>query len=305
MASIDLKNVVVSFPIYDQSSRSLKKRLIKATTGGHIRSDSGKLSVVQALDGVSLSLRHGDRVGLVGHNGAGKTTLLRVLAGIYEPTRGTAKIEGHAAPLFDVALGMDPESTGYENILMRGLFLGLSRREIEARVDEIADFTELGDFLNLPIRTYSAGMRMRLAFGVSTSIDPDILLLDEGIGAGDAAFLEKAQKRLSEFTRKAAIIVLASHSEALIRNMCDKAVLMEHGRVIREGATDEILATYRPKHPMAKKAVAKKAVAKKAVAKKAVAKKAVAAKKAPVAEKPPGVESASESEPKPAPNRSE
>jgi len=247
MASIRLDNVVVSFPVYDQSSRSLKKRLISATTGGRIESDadSGKISVVQALDGVTLSFQHGDRVGLVGHNGAGKTTLLRVLAGIYEPTIGTAEIEGHVAPLFDVSLGMDPESTGYENIVLRGLFLGLTHREIDARVDEIAEFTELGSFLSLPIRTYSAGMRMRLAFAVSTSIEPDILLLDEGIGAGDAAFLEKASRRLGEFTRKAAIIVLASHSEGLIRQMCDQAVLMEHGRVLRVGGTDEILEHYR------------------------------------------------------------
>ncbi len=247
MASIELQNVVVSFPVYDQSSRSLKKRLISATTGGRIESDagSGKISVVQALDGVTLSFNHGDRVGLVGHNGAGKTTLLRVLAGIYEPTIGTAKIDGQTAPLFDVALGMDPESTGYENIVLRGLFLGLTYREIEARVDEIAEFTELGNFLELPIRTYSAGMRMRLAFAVSTSIEPDILLLDEGIGAGDAAFLEKASRRLKEFTEKAAIIVLASHSEGLIKQMCKTAVLMEHGKVLRIGETEEILGYYR------------------------------------------------------------
>jgi len=247
VASIELNGVGVYFPVYDQSSRSLKQRIISATTGGRIESDahSGKISVVRALDGVTLSFRHGDRVGLVGHNGAGKTTLLRVLAGIYEPTTGTARIEGHVAPLFDVALGMDPESTGYENIVLRGLFLGLSHQEIDARVDEIAEFTELGNFLNLPIRTYSAGMRMRLAFAVSTSIEPDILLLDEGIGAGDASFLDKARVRLEEFTKKAAIIVLASHSEVLIKQMCDTAVLMEHGRVLAEGSTDEILQAYR------------------------------------------------------------
>lgn len=246
MASIRLENVVVSFPVYDQSSRSLKKRLLSATTGGRIESstNSGKISVVQALDGVTLSLQHGDRIGLVGHNGAGKTTLLRVLARIYEPTTGSAHIEGHTAPLFDVALGMDPESTGYENIVLRGLFLGLTRADIDAQVDEIAAFTELGDFLNLPIRTYSAGMRMRLAFAISTSIEPDILLLDEGIGAGDASFLDKANKRLQEFTKRAAIIVLASHAEELVKSMCNKAALMEHGKVILQGPTDKVLEAY-------------------------------------------------------------
>jgi len=244
MASIHLENVVVSFPIYDQSSRSLKNRLISAGTGGRIQSESGssKPTVVQALDNITLSFEHGDRIGLVGHNGAGKTTLLRVLAGIYEPTSGTATIEGQAAPLFDVALGMDQDSTGYENIVIRGLFLGLSRRDIEARVEEIAAFTELGNFLDLPIRTYSAGMRMRLAFAVSTSIEPDILLLDEGIGAGDKAFMKKANERLRTFAEKAGIIVLASHSESLVRNMCDTAVLMEHGKVVQQGRTEEILA---------------------------------------------------------------
>jgi ABC-2 type transport system ATP-binding protein len=247
MASIQLNDVVVSFPVYDQSSRSLKKRIVSATTGGRLQSDSpsGKISVVQALDGVTLSFRQGDRVALIGHNGAGKTTLLRVLAGIYEPTIGTIRLDGEIAPLFDVSLGMDPESTGYENIVLRGLFLGLSRKEIDDRVDEIAEFTELGNFLNLPIRTYSAGMRTRLAFAVSTSIEPDILLLDEGIGAGDAAFLAKANERLHEFTKKAAIIVLASHTTELVKKMCDTAVLMEHGKVVSVGTTRKVLDEYK------------------------------------------------------------
>ena len=244
MAQIRLDHVSVAFPIYDASSRSLKKRMLGAATGGRIQSESGP-SVVQALDDVTLHFQHGDRVGLVGHNGAGKTTLLRVLAGIYEPGSGTVQVDGHIAPLFDIALGMDPESTGYENIVLRGLYLGLSHDEIRARTGEIAEFTELGGFLDLPIRTYSAGMRMRLAFAVSTSIHPDILLLDEGIGAGDAAFLEKANRRLQEFTNRAAIIVLASHSEQLVTQMCPTSVLMEHGRVIRVGDTEDILARYR------------------------------------------------------------
>jgi ABC-2 type transport system ATP-binding protein len=244
MADIQLDNVSVAFPIYDASSRSLKKRLVGAATGGRIQSEAGP-SVVQALDAVTLHFRHGDRVGLVGHNGAGKTTLLRVLAGIYEPGSGVVRVEGHVAPLFDISLGMDSESNGYENILLRGLFLGMSRAEIKARMDDIAAFTELGSFLDLPIRTYSAGMRMRLAFAVSTAIHPDILLLDEGIGAGDAAFLEKANRRLQEFTDKAAIIVLASHSEQLVSQICRTSVLMEHGRVVGVGDTGEILALYR------------------------------------------------------------
>ena len=244
MAEIQLDNVSVTFPIYDASSRSLKKRLVGAATGGRIQSEAGP-SVVQALEDVTVHFQHGDRVGLVGHNGAGKTTLLRVLAGIYEPGSGTVRVEGHVAPLFDISLGMDTESNGYENIVLRGLFLGMSRAEIKARMDEVAEFTELGSFLELPIRTYSAGMRMRLAFAVSTAIQPDILLLDEGIGAGDAAFLEKANRRLQAFTDKAAIIVLASHSEHLVSQLCRTSVLLEHGRVVDVGKTDEILVLYR------------------------------------------------------------
>ena len=246
MADIQLDKVSVAFPIYDASSRSLKKRLVGAATGGRIRTEAGP-SVVQALDNVTLHFRHGDRVGLVGHNGAGKTTLLRVLAGIYEPGSGTARVEGHVAPLFDISLGMDQESTGYENLILRGLFLGMSRGEIYTRMDEIADFTELGPFLDFPIRTYSAGMRTRLAFAVSTSIHAEILLLDEGIGAGDAAFLDKANRRLEAFTEKAGIIVVASHSEQLVRQMCRTSVLMEHGQVLGIGPTDDMLTRYREK----------------------------------------------------------
>ena len=247
MARIVLESVSVSFPIYDQSSRSIKKRILGGATGGQImegRTGHGA-TVVQALDRVSFTLNHGDRVGLVGHNGAGKTTLLRVLAGIYEPNEGRVEIEGSIAPLFDITLGMDPESSGYENIMLRGLFLGLTDREIHDRLDDISAFTELGDFLKLPIRTYSAGMRMRLAFAVATSIHPDILLLDEGIGAGDAGFLQKAKQRLDDFTSKAAIIVLASHSEDLLSRMCQTSVLMEHGRVLQVGETAEVLEAYR------------------------------------------------------------
>ena len=245
MASIQLDHVSLEFPIYDSSSRSFKNRVLGGNTGGRIGMAGGHASMVQALDGVTLHLRHGDRLGLVGHNGAGKTTLLRVIAGIYEPALGKVKIEGRVAPLFDISLGMDPEASGYENIFLRGLFLGMTRKQVRERIDEIAAFTELGGFLDLPIRTYSAGMRMRLAFAVSTSIDPDILLLDEGIGAGDASFLEKAKARLEGFTNKAGIIVLASHSGVLIRQICRTAVVMERGRIVHLGETESVLKYYR------------------------------------------------------------
>jgi ABC-2 type transport system ATP-binding protein/lipopolysaccharide transport system ATP-binding protein len=243
MSSIELDRVSVSFPIYGAGSRSLKNAVISATTGGRIGKDSNHL-VIQAIDELSLSLKDGDRVALVGHNGAGKTTLLRVLAGIFEPESGTVTVRGRVTPMFDISLGIDPESSGYENIVLRGLYLGLTRAEIMARRDSVAEFTELGPFLNLPVRTYSAGMQARLAFAMATCIEPDILLLDEGIGAGDADFLVKANERLDKFIKKAGILVLASHSVDLVRKLCNKAILMEHGRLIHSGDVDEVLDVY-------------------------------------------------------------
>jgi ABC-2 type transport system ATP-binding protein len=244
MASIRLDRVSVSFPIYDAKSRSIKKRVLAAAGRGRIGTSEANHVVIRALDGVSVKIEHGDRVGLIGRNGAGKTTLLRVMAGIYEPPSGTVEVEGRVAPLFDIGMGMDPESSGYENILLRGLFLGLRKAEIRAKVDEIADFTELGEFLEMPLRTYSAGMFARLAFAISTSIDPEILLLDEGIGAGDEAFLEKAKQRLDALINRARILVLASHSDELVRKLCNRAILMENGRVVTSGPTDEMLERY-------------------------------------------------------------
>jgi len=199
------------------------------------------------LRNVSFSLEAGASAALIGRNGAGKTTLLRVMAGIYEPPAGTVEVEGRVAPLFDIGMGMDPESSGYENILLRGLYLGLRKAEIRAKVDEIAEFTELGEFLEMPLRTYSAGMFARLAFAISTSIDPEILLLDEGIGAGDEAFLEKAKQRLDAMINRARIMVLASHSDELVRKLCNRAILMQNGEIVASGSTDEMLERYHGK----------------------------------------------------------
>lgn len=244
MPAIELNNVSVSFPVYSAGARSLKNAMISATTGGRIGNKANHL-IVQALDRVSLTFEHGDRVALVGHNGAGKTTLLRVIAGIFEPPIGTVRVEGRVTPMFDTSLGIDPDFTGNENIILRGLYLGLTKSEILARMNDIADFTELGQFLELPVRTYSLGMHARLAFTMATCIEPEILLLDEGIGAGDEAFLDKASVRLKAFIEKTGILVLASHHIELIRAFCNKAVLMEHGRVLMVGDIDHVLKMYR------------------------------------------------------------
>src|SRR5581483_10907553 len=216
MTSVDVRGVSVVFPIFDAGGRSLKSHVLRATTGGRIGASSAGVSEIVALDGVSLHLNHGDRIGLIGHNGAGKTTLLRVIAGIYEPCAGSVAVEGKVAPVFDIAHGIDPESTGFENIRVRGLLLGMTTEEIASRFDEIVEFTGLGDFLRMPVRTYSQGMNARLAFAVSTAISPEVLLLDEGLVAGDSRFMEQADRRLEELVSRTGILVLASHSDAML-----------------------------------------------------------------------------------------
>lgn len=235
MVSVQLCNVSVDFPVFDTSARSLKKKVIAFSTGGRIGHDGTDHVVVQALDGVDLSLRRGDRLALLGRNGAGKSTLLRIMAGIYEPTGGSVTVQGRVAALLGGNPGMDPDSTGRENIILKGLYLGLSKTEIQKQTEAIIEFTELGSFIDLPLRTYSTGMRARLSFGIATAVVPEILLLDEGIGAGDAAFIEKANRRLNDFVGGTGILVLASHSMELIRQFCNKYLLLERGRVVSMG----------------------------------------------------------------------
>jgi homopolymeric O-antigen transport system ATP-binding protein len=243
MIQITLDSVTVEFPIYDMVGRSFKSHLLRFGTGGRIRSDQRHVTIT-ALDGVSLSLFEGDRVAIIGHNGAGKTTLLRVLAGIYEPSRGHVVTRGTVAPLFDLTLGMDPDATGLENIRLRGLLLGMPPREIARHEDDIVAFSELGDYIHMPIRTYSSGMRLRLAFAIATAREPEILLLDEMIGVGDARFFERAQKRLNRYLTRAGIVVLASHQIEILKHFCNKALLLHHGKLVGLGAIDEILESY-------------------------------------------------------------
>ncbi len=230
---IDLHSVSIDFPIYGLSSRSFQKQLLNAATGGFISSDKAQNQtvVVKALDEISLSLRHGDRVGLIGHNGAGKSTLLRVLAGIYEPTRGHIEMQGNVSALLNVMMGMKDDLTGYQNIRTRCMLQGLSSADIEKKIDQIAEFTELGDYLAMPIRTYSAGMRLRLGFSVVTSIEPEILILDEVIGTGDKRFMKKARDRMNNLINKANIVVIASHSQDIIDTLCNKVITLEAGKV--------------------------------------------------------------------------
>jgi len=246
MAALVLDDVHVEFPVYG-SQRSLRRAILERATGGMIYREKrgSERIVIRALAGVSLTCRDGDRVALVGHNGAGKSTLLRVMAGIYEPTRGRALAQGRITPLFDTMPGLDGEDSGYENIITAGSLHGLTRAEIERIIPDIEQFSELGEYLTLPYRTYSSGMGTRLAFSIATALNPEILLMDEGIGAGDARFAERAARRMDEFMGKSRIIVLASHSEYLLRATCNRGVLLHSGKIIASGTLDEVFERYR------------------------------------------------------------
>lgn len=239
MASIILDSVTLDFPIFNLNARSLKKRLLRLTTGGALN-NSNDCVVIKALDKISLQLNDGDRVGLIGHNGAGKSTLLRVLANIYVPTSGTIHYQGKISTLLDFMLGFNLESTGYENIICSGIVHGLTKKQISAKSQEIAEFTELGDYLYVPVRTYSSGMLMRLAFAVATSIHPEILLIDEIIGVGDKKFIDKAQQRLNSLIEKSNIVVLASHSIDIIKSLCNKALILNSGRIEWFGPIEQL-----------------------------------------------------------------
>lgn len=242
MAKIILHNVSLDYPLYDISQRSIKTNLLRKVGSG-LASRNGVVCV-EALKNISLNLNDGDRLAIVGHNGAGKSTLLKVLAGIYEPMIGYVYCEGSRSSLTDVTMGMNPDATGYENIVMRAIFLGMTKNEINRRLVEIAEFSELGEYLSLPVRSYSTGMLVRLGFSVTTSIRPEILIMDEMIGAGDLSFAEKASHRIKEYVDGSKILVLASHNNDMLRQFCNKAVLMSGGSIALYGTVDEVISAY-------------------------------------------------------------
>ena len=244
MAYIELKGATLDLPIYDVQGRSLKKTVLRLGRRNTIAEGTDGVVVVRAINNVDLRLEKGDRIGLIGRNGAGKSTLLRMMAGIYSPTLGSVVSSGKVVPLLDISLGMDENSTGMQNIRLRGLLLGMSDAEIREKQQSIAEFSELGDYLDLPLRTYSSGMRVRLAFAVSTAVDAEILLLDEVMGVGDASFMHKAEERLADLHSRAEIVVLAMHSNSEIRKVCNKALWMERGRVRAFGPVEEVVSQY-------------------------------------------------------------
>ena len=236
MAHVSANGIVVEFPIYGAKSRSLKSTVLHAATGGRLATDAHEHVIIRALNGLSFEFREGDRVGVVGHNGSGKSTLLRVLVGAFEPVRGSIETAGRVASMLSLTLGIDVEATGYENVFVRGAIMGLKRKQIEAVVDEICEFSGLGDYIQMPMRTYSSGMYMRLAFAISTSVAADIVVMDEWLSAGDHSFAEKAQSRLANLVDQAKILVLASHDEQLIRKNCNKILQLDHGDMVRFAA---------------------------------------------------------------------
>ena len=244
-AVVRLEGVSVSFPIYQAGSRSLKKRVLFHGSAGKIGRDTNDHVVVEALRDVSLCLAAGDRVALIGGNGAGKTTLLRTIAGIYEPFRGEVITNGRVSPMLDTNVGIDVDLSGFENIRVRALLLGLSPSAVEQRLPEIAEFTELGDYLDMPVRTYSAGMVLRLSFAVATCFRPEVLLIDESVLTGDAHFLGKAEARIKAFIDSASVLMLASHDLQLCSRWCTKGFWLEQGRIRDAGPVDAVTANYR------------------------------------------------------------
>lgn len=243
MAAIDVQNISLTFPLY-VNAESKDRSVVGTEDPRLIIGPRGQPLGVKALTEISFSLSSGDRLAIVGRNGSGKTTLLHVLAGVLTPDIGQVVVEGRSTSLININLGMQAEATGHRNITLRGLAAGHSRETIEQKREEIAEFSELQSFLHMPLLTYSAGMRMRLNFAIATAFDPDVLILDEWLSAGDVNFKRKATERMEQFVEKAGILVLASHSARLLSRNCNKCLWLEHGRIQMYGDLKPVLAAY-------------------------------------------------------------
>jgi len=247
MAHLTAFNISVDFPLYHSDNRSLKKTIL-GKASSRFAQDHKNRPVVQALQNISFTLRSGDRLGLVGSNGSGKTTLLRALSGIYQPTAGSLSMEGRLVSLLDPGQGMNMDLTGRENVRLRGYFLGLPRAEIDHLEADVEDFSDLAQFLDLPVRNYSSGMVVRLAFAMATAFPPELLLMDEWILAGDAAFMEKAKTRVESMVRHADILILASHSAMTLAEWCSRLIWLESGQIKADGKPMDVLGRYLPEH---------------------------------------------------------
>jgi ABC-type polysaccharide/polyol phosphate transport system ATPase subunit len=239
MPNITLRDVTIEFNVDAEINRTLKSTILQFWQTRRRASRT-----ILALHGLSLAVRNGERLGIIGANGAGKSTLLKVMSRIYVPKEGDVQIEGHVCPLFEFVTGFEMDANGWDNIRTRALLLGMSPREIEEKIEKIAEFTNLGDFLNIPVRCYSAGMLLRLAFATSTAVDPEILLLDEVMAAGDAAFIEQARRRMNDLMERASIVVFASHALEVLPKFCERTIWLDHGRIMMDGPTKEVTQSY-------------------------------------------------------------
>jgi ABC-type polysaccharide/polyol phosphate transport system ATPase subunit len=244
VAAIFLNKVGVDIPIYDVRQASLKKALLGRTIGGRF-AESGAYMTVNALKNLDFEAHDGDRIALVGNNGAGKSTLLRVVSHVYPPTSGTVHVVGKVSPMFDTTIGINMDATGLENIQIAGTIWGMTRAQIKNSIDDIVDFTELGDYLKIPIRTYSTGMLLRLAFAIATVREPEILLIDEVIGVGDAGFFKKAFARLLQLVERSRILMIAAHQDEILRRLCNKAAWLDHGSLMAYGEFESVISAYR------------------------------------------------------------
>ena len=240
MARIDLTDASLTFSLRKSKNVTLKQYLLK---GLFLKSFNPKVNI-HALADLNLSATDGDRIGVIGHNGAGKSTLLKMIAGVYPPTSGAVKVQGSICSLFEISLGFEPEATGWENIRYRGYLQGETPKTLAGKVEEIAAFSELGDFLNIPVRYYSAGMMVRLAFSIATAAEPEVLLVDEVLSVGDASFQQKAKQRMKEMMSRSRLMVMVSHDIGSVVDMCNRAVWLEHGRIRMQGFPSDVTAAY-------------------------------------------------------------
>lgn len=239
---IHLNNVSLQYDLHFDRTNSIKEFFVNLVL--RKKFVEKKKGTFLALNKVNLTVNHGERVGIIGRNGAGKSSLLKVISGIYKPSDGWINVEGHIQPLIEIGAGFNPEFTGRENIFLNGYMLGFNRKQIKSKIDEIIEFSELQEFIDVPIKYYSSGMSVRLAFTIATMIEPEILIFDEMLSAGDAAFLEKAQMRMKALLDRAKIMVIVSHDMSIISNLCTRVLVVEGGEIIFDGETQKAIDYY-------------------------------------------------------------
>lgn len=244
MSHITLDHVDVSYPVVQDHYLSLRRAMLRVLSGGKLYRQDTHMKLVHAIRDLSFEIKEGDRLGIIGRNGAGKSTLLKTIGGFILPNRGEVRVQGRVTSLFSVNGGMDIERSGYDNIFLMGRLLGMKRVAMQKHLTDIEDFSELKNFLDMPVRSYSEGMKVRLGVAVVTCLEPDILVLDEAIGAGDSHFIEKATQRAKKLYERASIIVMASHDNTILRNLCNKALWLDQGKIMMVGAVPEVLAAY-------------------------------------------------------------